>query len=165
VQLESLDATFALRDARASTQDLVVVTSDYRMEGSGSVGLDGSLRLSTQVALAPHGVKKVYMYAAVPFRKPGNDALPAVPVQVYGSIGAPDVVPDVTGLSLTPFRMLFGTAEGAFNVLRSAATPDGRLIKKVFGNGAKDSEEVPEGDEAAEGSAGEPAESDAAPGA
>jgi hypothetical protein len=127
-RLEQLDASFVVRDGRAVTEDLRMATSDYRMQGKGSVGLDGSLSLDTEVALEPHGIRKLYLLAAVPFRKPGSGTLPAVPVQVSGTLEDPRVAPDVTGLSLTPFRVLFGVTGGTVGLVR-----DG--FGKVFGGG------------------------------
>jgi hypothetical protein len=148
VELESLDASFALRDARAFTEDLDYATSAYRMEGKGSVGLDGSLRLSTRVTLTARGVDAVGRWASAPLRKPRNHVLPAIPVHVNGTIRDPQIVPDLAGLSLAPFQALFGGAEGAVGLLRDAAVPEGRLLRKVFGPGKENGDGVPaDGDE------------------
>jgi hypothetical protein len=156
-KLERLDASFALRDARAFTEDLDFATSAYRMEGQGSIGLDGSLRLSTRVALTSRGVEEVYRLASIPFGKRGDRSLPTVPVQVNGTIGEPQIVPDLTGLSLAPFRALLGGAGGAVGRVRDAAAPEGRLLRKALGKVLGPGEE--EGDSVREGEpsgAGEP---------
>jgi hypothetical protein len=156
-KLERLDASFALRDARAFTEDLDYATSAYRMKGKGSIGLDGSLRFSTRVALTPSGVEEVYRMASIPFGKRGDHLLPVVPVQVNGTIGEPQIVPDLTGLSLAPFRALFGGAEGAAELLLDAAAPKGRLLRKglgkVLGPGEEDGDPVRKGEPSG---AGEP---------
>jgi hypothetical protein len=132
-KLERLDASFALRDARAFTEDLDFTTSAYRMKGKGSIGLDGSLQLSTRVELVASSVEEVYRLADLAFQKRGDRSLPAVPVHVYGTIDRPQIVPDLTALSLAPFRALFGGAKGAVGLLRDAAAPEGRLLKKGLG--------------------------------
>jgi len=138
-ELERLDASFALRDTRAFTEDLDFATSAYRMEGTGSVGLDGSLQLSTRVTLTARGIDAVGRWASTPLRKRRDHTLPAVPVHVNGTVRDPQIVPDLTGISLAPFRALFGGAEGAVGLLRDAAVPEGGLLRKglgeVFGPG------------------------------
>jgi len=128
------------------------------MEGKGSLGLDGSLQLSTRVTLTARGVDAVYRFASIPFGKRRERLLPAVPVHVNGTIRDPQIIPDLTGLSLAPFRALFGGAEGAVGLLRDAAVPDGRLLRKVLGPGEADDDEAREDEP---GGAGEPL--DAAP--
>lgn len=146
-KLEHLEASFALRDGRAFTEDLDLAASAYRMEGKGSIGLDGSLRLSTRVALTARGVDEVYRLASIAFPKRGDRSLPAIPVHVYGTIDRPQIVPDLTALSLTPFRALLGGAEGAVGLLRDAAAPRGRLPReghpKAAGPGEEGGAEAP----------------------
>jgi uncharacterized protein involved in outer membrane biogenesis len=147
-RLERLEASFALRDGRAFTEDLVFVTSDYRMEGKGSVGLDGSLDLTTRVSLTARGSYKIYALALAPLRKGGSDSLPAVPVSVSGTLAGPRIVPDLTGLSLASFRAMLGGAQGAVGLLKDAVTPDGKLVRKgfgkVFGRGEEGGNEIRE---------------------
>jgi hypothetical protein len=130
MMLERLDASFALRDGRAFTEDLDFATSAYRMQGKGSLGLDGSLQLSTRVALTARSVEELYRLASVGFKKRGEPSLPAIPVQVYGTIGRPQIVPNVTALPLAPFRVLFGGARGAVGRLRGAAAPQGQPLEE-----------------------------------
>lgn len=115
--LEDLTATFTLAEGSAQTSDLVFATSDYRMKGKGSVGLDGKLRLETRVALTARGIQQVYVLAAMPFRKSGDRSLPAIPVHISGTVANPSVRPDLTGISLLPFRALFDGAGDALGRL------------------------------------------------
>jgi len=157
MQLESLDASFALRDARAFTEDLEFATSNYRMAGEGSLGFDGSLRLSTRVEFTARGVDEVYRLASIPFGSRRDRLLPAVPVEVTGTVDEPHVVPDLSGLSLAPFRALVGGASGAAGLVRDVAVPEGGLLRrgldKVFGPGGGDRDEVRDDEP---GGAGEP---------
>jgi hypothetical protein len=123
--LESLVATFSLAGGRAQTEDLVFLTSDYRMEGRGSIGFDGTLQLATLVSLTARGIQKVYVFAAMPFRKSGAHGLPALPVDVTGTVAAPNVRPDLTGISLSPFRAFFGGAGNALGKIIDVAIPGG----------------------------------------
>jgi len=120
--LEDLTATFTLAEGSAQTNDLDFVTSDYRMEGRGSVGLDGELRLATRVALTARGIRRVFVLAAMPFRESGNDSLPGIPVHLSGTLADPEIRPDLTGISLSPFRALFGGAGNALGHLLGVGT-------------------------------------------
>jgi hypothetical protein len=130
-QLERLDASFTLRDARAFTEDLDLATSAYRMKGKGSLGLDGSLRLSARVMLTARGLDVIGQLASLSLRRPRDHEPPAIPIHVSGTILQPVVVPDLTGVSLATVRALLGGAEGL--------VPGGRRLReglgKVFGLG------------------------------
>jgi hypothetical protein len=148
-ELERLDASFDLHGARVFTEDLDFATNAYRMKGAGSLGLDGSLRLSARVTLTARGIDAVGRLASISLRRPRDHDPPAIPIHVSGTIVRPRIVPDLTGISLATFRALLGGAEGF--------VPGGRRLReglgKVFGPGDEGVGEVRDDEP---GEAGEP---------
>jgi len=142
-KLEHLEASFNLHDARAFTEDLDFVTSDYHLYGKGELGFDGSIRFLTKVKLTTGSIAKVYSLAAIPFRGAGDSSFVPIPVSVSGSVEQPRFVPDVSGLSIAPVRALVDAAKQAVGVGKDAGRKLGQGVDWIFGSGGKD---APEGE-------------------
>lgn len=111
-RVDRLTESFALRGGRMHTTDLSLITDDYSVTGTGSIGLNGTLDLDTEVALTPSGVTKLLVMAALPI--PGElPNLPPISTRITGTVGSPFVRPDVEELPLAVVRGLFQGAIGA----------------------------------------------------
>ena len=109
------------------TSNLSLVTDDYTVTGRGYIGLNGGLDLDTQIALTAAGITKMLTMAALPI--PGNvPSLPAIPTRISGTIGSPDIRPDVDNLPLTAVHSLFAGAFGAGELLKDGA---GRSLRSL----------------------------------
>jgi uncharacterized protein involved in outer membrane biogenesis len=119
-RVDHLTQSFTLRSGRMHTNDLSLVTDDYRVSGGGSIGLDGTLDLNTEVAMTATGVTKLLTMASLPIPgEPGN--LPPIPTRITGSVGDPIVRPEVEHLPVAAVQALFQGARGAGEALKDAA--------------------------------------------
>jgi uncharacterized protein involved in outer membrane biogenesis len=111
-RVDRLTESFALRRGRMHTDDLRLITDDYTVTGTGSIGLDGTLDLDTEVALTPAGIAKLLVMAALPI--PGElPDLPPISTRITGTVGSPFIRPEVEELPLAALRGLFRGALGA----------------------------------------------------
>ena len=119
-RVDNLTLSFALRAGRMHTTDLSLVTDDYTITGTGSIGLDGTLNLDTEVAMTPAGVTKLLTMAALPI--PGDPhSLPSIPTRITGSVGDPIIRPEVGGLPKAAVETLVRGAWGATQEVEDAA--------------------------------------------
>jgi hypothetical protein len=119
-RVDHLTESFALEAGHLHTTDLSVVTNDYTITGTGSIGLDGSLDLNTEIALTPEGVTKMLTMAAVPI--PGDPgSLPSIPTRITGTLGHPHIRPEVTDVPQAAVQSVLRGARGAADVLQDAA--------------------------------------------
>jgi uncharacterized protein involved in outer membrane biogenesis len=119
-RVDHLTESFALEAGRLDTTNLSVVTNDYTITGSGSIGLDGSLDLSTEIAMTPEGVTKMLTMAALPI--PGDPgSLPSIPTRITGTLGHPVIRPAVTDVPHAAILSVLRGARGAADVLQDAA--------------------------------------------
>lgn len=110
-RLESLTATWTLRDERLHSDDLVLVTDDYSYRAAGSLGLDRSLAFSGELQLTSRGLQRLLASAALPL--PGaSEVIPAIPVRVGGSLGSPSVRAEATALPEAGVSTLTGLVKG-----------------------------------------------------
>ena len=82
-----------------TTDDLSLVTDDYTVTGSGSVGLDGSLDLATNVAMTPAGVTKLLLWRRCPSSSTFRTC--RHPHRITGTSAATIIRPDIRW----PFRV------------------------------------------------------------
>ncbi len=128
-RVDHLTQSFALHAGRMHTTDLALVTDDCTVTGSGTVGLDGSLNLDTEVALTAAGVTKLLTMASLPI--PGElGTLPSIPTRITGSVGDPIIRPEVEDLPEAAVQTLFEGARGAGEVLEGAAGSGVRALKR-----------------------------------
>ncbi len=144
------------------TEDTVTLeTRDYRLTGRGGITFDGTTRFDTRVSLTATGTQKLLTVVALPI--PGGSAvkLPGIPVKVTGKLGALRIVPDVTGITLSPFRALGGAGGKAIGATGAAvgggARAVGRGVKRLFGRGQGAAEDSPASSPPPEGAPPEPA--------
>jgi hypothetical protein len=119
-KLERLSARWELRDDRLHTQDLEVVTDDYRYAGAGSLGLDQSLAFSGGLKLTSRGAQRMVASAALPL--PGASAVvPEIPLDVGGRLGAPSFTARTAGLPSAAQATLSGLVRGGGGLVQDAA--------------------------------------------
>lgn len=119
-RVDWLTQNFALGGGRIETENLSLATSDYTLTGAGSIGLDGSLDLDTEVALTPNGVTKLLVMASLPVRGDLGH-LPPIPTHIGGTLADPAVHPQVSGVPMAIVHGLFAGATGAANTLGGEA--------------------------------------------
>jgi uncharacterized protein involved in outer membrane biogenesis len=128
-RVDRFTESFTLRSAHLHTSDLVLVTDDYHVTGAGSVGLDGSLNLNTEVAMTAEGVTKMLTAASLPIPgEPGS--LPPIPTRITGSIGDPIIRPKVEQIPIAAVQTLFAGARGAGEELKDAAGQGVRSLRQ-----------------------------------
>lgn len=134
-RLEKLSYPFTLSDSRLATEALTVETDDYRAGGRGYLALDGSQDLDMTVSFTAQGRRKVFSMADLPgprFAVP----LPPVPVEATGSLGAPRIRSDVSGVSLRTLLALLGQVEGVPRALGGLLTAPVRKGADLIQGGA-----------------------------
>jgi uncharacterized protein involved in outer membrane biogenesis len=119
-RVQRLTQSFTLNGGRMHTNDLTLVTDDYTVTGAGTIGLDGSLDLQTNVALSPAGVAKLLVIASVSVPRDVPN-LPAVPTRITGTLSSPMISPVVTDIPLVAIRGLFGSVRGVGEALTGTA--------------------------------------------
>ena len=113
-------AEWELRGDRLHTTDLEVVTDDYRYAAAGSIGLDQTLAISGQLQLSNRGAQRMVASAALPFGG-SRGLLPEIPVEVAGTLGAPNVTARATALPGTATSALVGLIPGGGTLVKGAA--------------------------------------------
>jgi uncharacterized protein involved in outer membrane biogenesis len=119
-RIDSLAESFTLRGGRMTTNDLRLVTDDYTVSATGSIGFDGTLDLDTTVALTPAGVTKLLGMASLPIPDEVPD-LPAIPTHITGTLGSPTILPEVTAIPFAVIRDLFRGVTRAGELVTDAA--------------------------------------------
>lgn len=147
--LKRLDLSCAIHDAACFTEDLVFISSGHHVTGTGSIGFDTKVNLRTRVVLTEGGMATIYGLASVPFRRKASPTFTPIPVNVSGSISKPNFVPDVSGISMAPFRAVLGlgrgVGRGAAGVGRGAVGVGKGVVgagKGIVGFGAKVTQKV-----------------------
>ena len=92
--------------------DAKFVTNDYRLEGQGSIALDGALSLHTELTFSIEGMQKLFLSMAIPIPSGSIDLLPALPLYVTGTTTLPVFVPEVTALPRIALRTVFSPILG-----------------------------------------------------
>ena len=114
-----LNQSFTLRAGRMETNDLSLVTDDYTVTGTGTIGLNGTLDLETHVALTPEGVTKLLTMAALPIPGSGG-TLPPIPTRITGSVSNPLLHPEMSHVPAAAVQGLLAGARGAGERLKDA---------------------------------------------
>jgi hypothetical protein len=113
--LRSLSASAVIADGWIRTEDIVLSTDHYAVTGSGSLGSDLAVDLTTAVRFINGGTGIEY---------------PAIPVRVTGRFGEPRFLPDVTGVPVATLRALPWFAEA---VSLGAARRAGAVLERGAG--------------------------------
>ena len=130
-RVAQLTESFALRGSRMHTRDLSLVTDDYTVAATGSVGLDGSLNLDANVSLTPAGVGKLLVMASLPI--PDElPSLPAIPTRMTGTIGSPTILPEVQDIPGAALHGLFRGALGAGEAAQRGIRGVKEGLEKLF---------------------------------
>ncbi len=131
--LERLDLSCTIHDAKCFTEDFVFISSAYHVTGDGSIGFDTSVDLNTRVVMTEGGMAMIYGLVSVPFRRNASPTFTPVPVKITGPLSNPTFIPDVSGVSMAPIRVVLGVGRGAVGVGRGAFD----VGKGVVGFGTK----------------------------
>jgi len=127
-RVERITASVALRDGRLHSDDLVVVTDDYRFDAGGSLGLDRTLALSGTLALTSRGAQRMLASAALPL--PGAGAgVPGIPLEVGGTLGSPRFTARMTALPGSAVAALTGLVRGGGGLVKGTVEAGGGLVK------------------------------------
>jgi hypothetical protein len=128
--LESVTAHWVVRDGRLRSDDISVVTGDYRARGAGRISHDGSLRIDGDVVLSSSGVALVGGLV----RAGGLSQalrLPAIPIQVRGTLAQPEVRADVGSLPMASVRGLLGLPARAGDAVVGVGQAGGAAARGV----------------------------------
>lgn len=134
-RVERISATWELRDDRLHTQDLEVVTDDYRYEGSGSLGLDQTIAFSGRLQLSNRGAQRMVASAALPLGDAGG-LLPEIPLDVGGRLASPSFTAGISALPVAATSALANLVPGRGGLAKGAAEA-GKGAAEV-GKGAAD---------------------------
>jgi hypothetical protein len=114
-RLRSFTASAVVAEGWIRTGDLDLATDHYTVTGTGRLGSDLAVDLTTAVTFIHGGAEFEY---------------PAIPVRVSGSLGEPRLLPDMTGVPVATLRALPWFAEAVpLGVARKA----GALLERGAG--------------------------------
>ena len=150
-RLETLGAGFALRDGRLRSEDLELVTDDYRWRARGSLGLDQSLDFTGPLQLTSRGLQRMLASGALPLPA-ATAVIPEIPLRVTGTLGKASLSADAVGLPAAARGTLVGlvrgggslvegAARGGESAVKGAARGLGRVTDKVLGREPEPSED------------------------
>ena len=111
-QIDHLSQAMKLEKGVLHVSDAKFVTNDYRLEGQGSIALDGALSLHTELTFSIEGMQKLFLSMAIPIPSGSIDLLPALPLYVTGTTTLPVFVPEVTALPRIALRTVFSPILG-----------------------------------------------------
>ncbi len=103
---------FTLSGSRIATEALRIETDDYLAEGTGSLGFDGGLDLSTRVTFTTQGARKVFSMAKLPLPTLGAEDFVPIAVAVGGTLTEPSFKVDASRVSARTLVRLLGGVEG-----------------------------------------------------
>ncbi len=92
---DDLSASFVIEDGVATTRDLVFRSKDIELNGRGSVGLEGSLRLDAQASFSREASADMARQTPQLRFRVGEDGRLTIPLQVRGTVRRPEVVLDL----------------------------------------------------------------------
>lgn len=108
-RLTSLTQTFTLGGGALRTDDLNVRSDDYDLTAGGTISLDGTLALQSQINLTPNGIQKMFALSSVPLPGASMLSLPTIPARIDGTLADPRIHPEATALAGSTARW-FGEA-------------------------------------------------------
>ena len=125
-KLESATASFELAEGVARTDDFLIVTSNFRAHGEGTVGSGLALDVDLLVTLTQAGAGKVLSLALLPARVAGAEA-PEIAVHVTGTLRDPEFEPHMPSVGKAALGLIPGILKGAG---KSVATGAGRILSR-----------------------------------
>jgi uncharacterized protein involved in outer membrane biogenesis len=128
-RLESATASFAIRAGRIHSEDIDLVTRDYRVRGAGSLGHDGDVAIRANVVLSSPGVDLLATSVGSTRYLPRAFRSPAIPVVVTGTLARPAIRADTTSLPVATARGLLGLPERALDVVKGAGEVGGAAAR------------------------------------
>jgi uncharacterized protein involved in outer membrane biogenesis len=128
-RLESAAASFAIRAGRIHSEDIDLVTGDYRVRGAGSLGHDGDVAIRANVVLSSPGVDLLATSVGSTRYLPRAFRSPAIPVVVTGTLARPAIRADTTSLPVATARGLLGLPERALDVVKGAGEVGGAAAR------------------------------------
>jgi hypothetical protein len=118
-KIDHLSQAMKLEKSVLHVSDVEFVTTDYRIEGQGSIALNGALSLHTELTFSIEGMQKLILSMALPIPSSSIDLLPAFPLYVTGTTTIPVFVPEVTALPGIALRTLFSPILGVTRMIES----------------------------------------------
>lgn len=136
-RLESAKATFVVRHGRLASEDLDVVTGDFRMRGAGSLGHDGSVEIRAEVALTSPGVDQIASGVGSTRYLPRAFRLPSIPVTVSGTLAEPVIRADAAAMPTATVRGLLGLPSRGLDVVKGAGEAASSAARGAVGAGRR----------------------------
>jgi hypothetical protein len=129
-RVDALTAGFALRAGRLRSEDLELVTDDYRWRARGSLGLDASLDFTGLLQLTSRGLQRMLASGALPLPA-ATSVIPEIPLRVTGTLGKPSFSADAAGLPAASRGTLGGLVRGGGSVVKGAARGGESAVKST----------------------------------
>ena len=118
-KIDHLSQTMELEKGVLHVSDVEFVTNDYRIQGEGSITMNGGLDLHTELTFSIEGMQKLFLSMAIPIPSSSIDLLPALPLYVTGTTTIPVFVPEVTALPRIALRTVFSPILGVTRMVGS----------------------------------------------
>ena len=128
-KIEFLEQVFSFRDEVFHISKFSFITDDYKLAGNGRVGLDRKVHINTDLTFTPEGMQKLLLSVAMPIPTGGVDILPALPVDIVGSVEHPIFLPDVKGIPFMALKIVFAPIKGFSRILFEEMKGLGSSIK------------------------------------
>ncbi|MFA7254534.1 MAG: AsmA-like C-terminal region-containing protein [Candidatus Omnitrophota bacterium] len=91
---DSMNFAWKISEGKVATDNLLVKSKDYVMDGEGTLGFDGLANFRMDVFLSSEMAEKLLPDMAKPFKKNPEAHLGPIPTLFSGSLLAPEVKPD-----------------------------------------------------------------------
>jgi len=148
-----LEQVFHLSSAGLTADTVTLITDDYQLSGAGAITFDGELDYDTHVKLTARGTQRILTVVALPIPGSSHIMLPAIPVRVTGALSAPHISPEVSSLSVAPFRAIGNAGKDGVRAV-------GKGVRRLLGHRDGAADDSPAAAEATDPPAADAAEHD-----
>ena len=128
-RLEQLTASFRTEAGRLHTNDLMVITRDYRITGKGSVGPTGDYDLDGNLLFTREGLSRLLTAASIHGRHTSRSGLPGVPFRVSGNLEDGRYQVHLAQQPLSTLVILPWTVGGVTGTATDALKAAGRTVR------------------------------------
>ena len=123
-EFDAVSAGLEIKDGRVHTENFVMESKDFGIDGRGSFGLDGSVDFEGVLKTSPAMTSRLVRSAAPARALLDSTGRISIPLQVTGSVGALEVKPDKQFV----MNMIAGTAVNAVSSLVEGLLGVGGLL-------------------------------------